>query len=319
MGQDGAPVQGSPPACEQPKPESSEEEKAEQSPVKTPEKKKRRQRRRKNKQSKSSSSSEGNSKSSSPEKKPKRKNGKKKNSKAKRNKKNAPKSETEKPAGGESPKGVNAATFKLVPAPNSPARKAMNAPSSPLLNFFSNSFPLVPPVPLQVQGTTFFGSPVPSPALDHTAMLSIHNPVAIMKQVEWYFKAENLEGDIYLRTQMDARGYVPIEKLCEFPRLSNFGITSKEVETCCAPSRLVKVKNGAIKKRDKWYMYVLPGDKVKTIVESDDEAEFAEVEASSQPQIKSYKPEEFFDLFREKSKKKSEEAAESTPSEQTAV
>merc|ERR1712154_104722 len=105
-------------------------------------------------------------------------------------------------------------------------------------------------------------------------MLSVHNPLAIMKQVEWYFKDPNLEGDIFLRTQMDARGYVPLKTLCEFPRLINFGITPKEVETCCAPSTLVKIKNGAIKRRDKWYMFVLPGDKVETIVASDDEEEF---------------------------------------------
>jgi len=321
MGLDGAPEESTP------SPATSEEKtslapKADNA-LKTPEKKKKRQRKRKKKgnQQPEQKKEAANSSPGKVNKKSGPKNGKnntrkksKKKNRGKRKRKNGPKGETEEPTTPvDLQKNMQSASFKLIPAPPSPARKPSRSASNPNSPNLFSSFPLVPPsVPLQMNGTTFFGS-TPLQTGDPYSLLHIHNPLAIMKQVEWYFKDENLEHDIFLCTRMDARGYVPIDLICSFRRLQVHGITAKEIETCCAPSTLIKIKNGAIKKRHNWYKYVLPGDKVTSIVASDDEAEFAEAERNSQPRTKSYNAEEFFDLFR---KKKPEE---DTKKDQTAV
>jgi hypothetical protein len=104
--------------------------------------------------------------------------------------------------------------------------------------------------------------------------LEYHDPKCIRKQIEFYFEDSSLEQDIYLRTQMDSRGYVPATILAEFNRLKKFYITPREILNSCKSSKLLKVKNGGVKRRDMWYTWVLPGDKVQDISLSSDEDDF---------------------------------------------
>merc|ERR1719397_406529 len=161
----------------------------------------------------------------------------------------------------------------LPPAPAMPGAGGF-LPPLPIFPFGAGFMPAFPPVapgmPVEVGGTTFFNSPAPA-ALDPLSLLPSHDPVAIMKQVEWYFQPDNLQTDIFLRTSMDERGYVPVEIIASFNRLKAHGITKDEILLCCRPSTVVKVKGDKIKCRDLWYTWVLPGDKVKSIVASDDE------------------------------------------------
>jgi len=104
--------------------------------------------------------------------------------------------------------------------------------------------------------------------------LEYHDAQAIQKQIEWYFEDSSLEKDIYLRTQMDARGYVPATILAAFNRLKKFNITAREIVNASRRSKLLKVKNGCVKRRDMWFSWVLPGDKVQDISLSSDEEDF---------------------------------------------
>lgn len=45
----------------------------------------------------------------------------------------------------------------------------------------------------------------------------------LKKQLEYYFSEKNLAGDIFLRSLMDAEGWVPLEKLMTFPMVKKLG------------------------------------------------------------------------------------------------
>lgn len=148
------------------------------------------------------------------------------------------------------------------------------------------AFPdIAPGMPMEIGGTTFYNSTAPvSPEFDPISLLPSHDPVAIMKQVEWYFQPANLEKDYFLRQNMDSRGYVDADILANFNRLSAHGITSTEIVTCCRASTVVKVKDGKIKPRNNWFMWVIPNEKVTRIEASDeeDESEVVLTEAATQ-------------------------------------
>lgn len=122
-------------------------------------------------------------------------------------------------------------------------------------------------------GTHYYNTAYTTRGVQLQSSLQHHDPIAIRKQVEWYFQQPNVDNDIYLRNQMDKRGYVPVKVIANFNRLKKFRISEMEILHCCASSTKVKVKNGKIKMRDRWYMYVLPGDKVESICLSADEDE----------------------------------------------
>jgi len=195
--------------------------------------------------------------------------------------------------------GVTGAPF-MPPLPIFPFGAGLIPPFSP---------PVTPGMPLEIGGTTFFNQTAPAASLDPLSLLPSHDPVAIMKQVEWYFQEDNLERDIFLRQNMDERGYVPADIIASFNRLKSHGITKAEIILCCKASTVVKVKGDKIKCRKLWYTWVLPGDKVTSIVASDDEDE--EVSAAPQngsgaaPDLTQDKTNqvltanEFFDIFRQ--------------------
>ena len=43
--------------------------------------------------------------------------------------------------------------------------------------------------------------------------------VAVRAQIEWYFSVDNLARDVFLRSRMDAEGFVPLEVLLSFRRV----------------------------------------------------------------------------------------------------
>jgi len=73
---------------------------------------------------------------------------------------------------------------------------------------------------------------------------------------------------------MDARGYVPATILAGFNRLKKFNISAREIVRACRSSEFLKVKNGCVKRREMWFSWVLPGDKVQDIALSSDEEDF---------------------------------------------
>jgi hypothetical protein len=75
-------------------------------------------------------------------------------------------------------------------------------------------------------------------------------------QLEYYFSADNLAKDVYLRSLMNARGYVPIASLLEFNRLKQLTQRPQDVLIAVTASRLLKLKNGAVRSRLEWAKFV---------------------------------------------------------------
>ena len=81
----------------------------------------------------------------------------------------------------------------------------------------------------------------------------------IKLQLEYYFSDDNLARDLYLRSLMNRRGYVPIGKLLEFNRLRAITTKALDVLTAAKASQYLKLKNGAIRSRgESWRKFVPP-------------------------------------------------------------
>ena len=58
----------------------------------------------------------------------------------------------------------------------------------------------------------------------------------IRSQVHYYFSAENLCGDMFLRGHMDGEGWVPIALLTSFKRLRKLKTNPDLVTEVCVPA-----------------------------------------------------------------------------------
>ena len=81
----------------------------------------------------------------------------------------------------------------------------------------------------------------------------------IIHQVHYYFSAENLCRDEFLRGHMDPReGWVPIQLIASFNRLRSL---TKDVNLVVEALRLspeLEVRNGMVRKRHDWQRWLLP-------------------------------------------------------------
>eukprot|EP00928_Gymnodinium_smaydae_P090319 TRINITY_DN74147_c0_g1_i1.p1 TRINITY_DN74147_c0_g1~~TRINITY_DN74147_c0_g1_i1.p1 ORF type:complete len:234 (+),score=36.98 TRINITY_DN74147_c0_g1_i1:37-702(+) len=63
----------------------------------------------------------------------------------------------------------------------------------------------------------------------------------VRSQIEYYFSAQNLKRDTYLRSLMDNEGWVSIEEINQFPRMIGFGLDAKSVAASVLGSTVVQV------------------------------------------------------------------------------
>ncbi|CAN6305068.1 unnamed protein product [Urochloa humidicola] len=79
---------------------------------------------------------------------------------------------------------------------------------------------------------------------------------AIRQQIEFYFSAQNLEDDAFLRGKMDEQGWVPLTVVASFWKISR---KTKDIEfilNSVLPSTEVEVQDGKIRKRVGWEEYL---------------------------------------------------------------
>jgi len=74
-------------------------------------------------------------------------------------------------------------------------------------------------------------------------------PEKVRSQVEYYFSAENLCQDCYLRSLMDADGWVQISDLARFPRVQRTGLDLKEIAAAISPSEELELCSEKLKVR----------------------------------------------------------------------
>ncbi|KAI8885739.1 hypothetical protein K501DRAFT_245473 [Backusella circina FSU 941] len=80
----------------------------------------------------------------------------------------------------------------------------------------------------------------------------------ILQQIEYYFSIDNLCKDLYLRSQMDTQGYVPITLIAGFNRVKGLTTDMSLIRSSLELSKLLEVKEDQMRKREGWDIWVLP-------------------------------------------------------------
>ncbi|KAI7898826.1 uncharacterized protein BX663DRAFT_461280 [Cokeromyces recurvatus] len=84
----------------------------------------------------------------------------------------------------------------------------------------------------------------------------------ICQQIEYYFSIDNLCKDLYLRSQMDTEGYVPLSLIAGFNRVRGLTNDMSLVRAALDLSQILEVKkqeNGELlRKKEGWETWVLP-------------------------------------------------------------
>lgn len=88
---------------------------------------------------------------------------------------------------------------------------------------------------------------------------------ALKQQIEYYFSDQNLVGDGFLKSQMDAQGFVPLDVICSFPRIMKIATEHNRdmVRQACADSRVLEFVFGdgqeLIRVRGNWQKWLGEG------------------------------------------------------------
>ncbi|KAJ1422359.1 hypothetical protein B484DRAFT_452416 [Ochromonadaceae sp. CCMP2298] len=85
----------------------------------------------------------------------------------------------------------------------------------------------------------------PPPMSDSEAGSQEQIVAAVKTQIEYYFSAGNLQGDPYLRRQMDHQGFVPLLQLSRFRRLVQLGASPELILDAVRQSSELHVEEGA--------------------------------------------------------------------------
>ncbi|KAI3725506.1 hypothetical protein L1987_65296 [Smallanthus sonchifolius] len=102
-------------------------------------------------------------------------------------------------------------------------------------------FPLVSPPSIIVPGT-------------EPPMLS----VSILRQIEFYFSDANLVKDNYLRSHMDAEGWVLVTLIAGFPRVQSLTSDMQMILSSLRESTVVEVQGETVRRRNDWRKWVKP-------------------------------------------------------------
>ncbi|KAL5269455.1 hypothetical protein ACHWQZ_G003065 [Mnemiopsis leidyi] len=78
----------------------------------------------------------------------------------------------------------------------------------------------------------------------------------VKKQVAYYFSSSNLQGDFFLRSQMDTEGWVPLTLIASFYRIRNMTTDLGLIAEAIAESPTVEYRDGFVRKRDDWDQYL---------------------------------------------------------------
>ncbi|KAF9389160.1 La ribonucleoprotein domain member 1 [Podila verticillata] len=80
----------------------------------------------------------------------------------------------------------------------------------------------------------------------------------ILQQMEYYFSVENLCKDVYMRTQMDAEGYVPFSLVANFNRVKSLTTDHALIKETLKSSKVIEVSGDKIRKKGDWATWIFP-------------------------------------------------------------
>lgn len=125
-------------------------------------------------------------------------------------------------------------------------------------------------MPQNLNQTTFISadsSSIPHSNLNETSNhSSVANPVttspthALLNQIEFYFSQRNLQGDFYLRNQMNPFGFVPISVVSNFNRVKKLTNDLDLVRNTLLYSQVLEVSHDGsmVRKKWGWEEFVMP-------------------------------------------------------------
>ncbi|KAA3681153.1 la-related protein 1 [Paragonimus westermani] len=131
---------------------------------------------------------------------------------------------------------------------------------SPLIPLNPGSSPVNSTVP-----ALFPGSAIAQPASLCFLATSSNDPAILVRhqilhQVEFYFSADNLARDLFLRRHMDPEGWVPVSVIASFNRVASLSSDLHEILEAIRVSPLldVDVEKACVRCKDRPFMWVLP-------------------------------------------------------------
>ncbi|KAI3824273.1 hypothetical protein L1987_05724 [Smallanthus sonchifolius] len=101
------------------------------------------------------------------------------------------------------------------------------------------------PAPPMVQGQFYY--PVPDPLHDN-----------IVKQIDFYFSNDNLVKDTYLRRYMDEQGWVHVNLIAGFNKVSSLTDNVKLILDVMQKSTVVEVQGDKMRRRNDWMRWLMP-------------------------------------------------------------
>jgi len=82
---------------------------------------------------------------------------------------------------------------------------------------------------------------------------------SILKQIEYYFSVENLVRDLFLRGQMDAEGWVPLNLIATFPRVKSLTSDLPTIVQSLKHSTILEVKSDQfLRLKNDWATWLIP-------------------------------------------------------------
>ncbi|KAF9134596.1 La ribonucleoprotein domain member 1 [Mortierella sp. 14UC] len=112
------------------------------------------------------------------------------------------------------------------------------------------------------------------------------NPDAVkaylLQQMEYYFSVENLCKDVYMRTQMDAQGFVPLSLVANFNRVKSLTTDHALIKDTIKDSNVIELNGDNIRKKGDWATWIFPKE--------DGSAPFQATRSSFVPPVRSPHP-----------------------------
>ncbi|PSS29995.1 La-related protein like [Actinidia chinensis var. chinensis] len=156
------------------------------------------------------------------------------------------------------PRGV------IRPPPHNSIPFIPSPPPVPLRTFGNPiGYPEVPPPMMYLPAPTpdsYRGVPVvaqmPHAMFFNVPDLPLH--VKVVNQIDYYFSNANLIKDTFLRQNMDDQGWVSINLIASFKKVSVLTDNIPFILDALGMSSVVEVKENKIRKRDDWWRWVMP-------------------------------------------------------------
>lgn len=105
------------------------------------------------------------------------------------------------------------------------------------------------------------GAPYLPPLGPPAGMMHGPDPITlqtmILKQIDYYFSIENLCRDIYLRSNMDEQGFVPVSLIASFNRVRMLSSIPALILEALQQSSVVEVQHDRIRRRNDWGKWIL--------------------------------------------------------------